>query len=213
MSRYGSSTTKRTPQFYPLGPNTSETITVSTLKLTICGRAPVVPRAEYLNNQVSRSACCTGPSIRAGDFAEILVADYLEFLSAIGYPVLVIATRTFATNPPRAVIFSVSRSSRMDMIQKVIPLRFLRPNRNSPRTTLRQELQDAVDGSAKDHVRRGESLNALKQRLLDKQNRPEAQRGSRGFKTWRVGRTKRFMEQQRCFQRHRSSRPARCSTY
>lgn len=35
-------------------------------------------------------------------------------------------------------------------------------------------LQDAVDGSAKDEVRKAESLNAIKQRLMDKQQTQEA---------------------------------------
>lgn len=37
-------------------------------------------------------------------------------------------------------------------------------------------LQDAIDGSSKDQVRRGESLNAVKQRLRDRQHPEDAKR-------------------------------------
>jgi hypothetical protein len=40
-------------------------------------------------------------------------------------------------------------------------------------------LQDAIGGSAKDPIRKGESLNAIKQRLLDKQQHEHAQQVER----------------------------------
>ena len=107
-----------------------------------------------------------GPSIRAGDFAEILIADYLEFL--IGYWV------------PRDKY--KEKAIRDESIKGVDVLGFLMPNPKapSPDDTLitfevkaqftkgkyEGRLQDAIDGSSKDILRRAFTLNATKRRLL-----------------------------------------------
>lgn len=107
-----------------------------------------------------------GPSIRAGDFAEILIADYLEFL--IGYWV------------PRDKY--KEKAIRDESIKGVDVLGFLMPNPKapSPDDTLitfevkaqltkgkyEGRLQDAIDGSSKDILRRAYTLNATKRRLL-----------------------------------------------
>jgi hypothetical protein len=108
-----------------------------------------------------------GPSIRAGDFAEILVADYLQYLHKFYVP---------RTRYDRKIIGNES-SKGSDVIA------FLQENQ-SPSTkdelliyevkALLSEnnpdnrLQIAIDDSKKDELRIAESLNAIKQRLFDK---------------------------------------------
>jgi Cap4 SAVED domain len=115
-----------------------------------------------------------GPGIRAGDFGEILVADYLQWI--LGYWV------------PRvrwnAKIVRDESSKGSD----VIGFRFHSPAGTSPQDILAvfesktkfsagssaNRLQDAINDSAKDHIRIDESLNYIKQRLFDKGQVDEA---------------------------------------
>lgn len=116
-----------------------------------------------------------GPGIRAGDFAEILVSDLLE--SVLDYFVPrtrygdkkvrdesskgsdVLGLRILSGDPlshsPRDVLFSVESKAR-----------FSKNKAN--------RLQDAVTDSAKDYFRIAESLNAMKNRLLDLQEDEQA---------------------------------------
>lgn len=108
-----------------------------------------------------------GPSIRAGDFAEILVADYVEYL--LGYWV------------PRTRYADKAVRNESKKGSDILGFKMRRAGRASPDDTLlvfeakaqlsgrkaRAVLQEAIEHSAKDEVRRAESLNAAKQRLLD----------------------------------------------
>jgi len=117
-----------------------------------------------------------GPSVRAGDFGEILVADYLQWI--LGYSV------------PRvrwnAKIVRDESSKGSD----VIGFRFSNPPGTSPNDVLAvfesktrfssgsaaNRLQDAINDSAKDHIRIDESLNYIKQRFFDKGQVDEAKK-------------------------------------
>lgn len=109
----------------------------------------------------------TGPATRSGDFCEILVSDYIEFVlnfwvprtryefkvnrntSEQGSDVMGFKFAGGEFNPnDELLIFEVKGS--------------LTGNKGIPR------LQDAVDHSDKDKARLGMSLNAVKQRLLIK---------------------------------------------
>lgn len=108
-----------------------------------------------------------GPSIRAGDFSEILIADYLEFL--IGYWV------------PRDKYRE--KVIRDESVKGVDILGFLMPDPQAPAPTdtlitfevkaqftgekYASRLQDAINGSSKDLLRRAYTLNATKRRLLN----------------------------------------------
>lgn len=109
-----------------------------------------------------------GPGIRAGDFAEILVSDLLE--SALDYFVPrtrysdkkvrdesskgsdVIGLRILSKDPlshsPHDVLFSVESKAKLSKGKS-------------------NRLQDAVTDSIKDSFRIAESLNAMKNRLID----------------------------------------------
>lgn len=113
-----------------------------------------------------------GPSIRAGDFGEILVADLLEFI--FNFEVLSRTTRY--SN-------KINRNE-SPKGSDIIGFRFIDKLNVDPRDELavfeakakftgsikgaENRLQKAIEDSAKDKFRISESLNAMKQRFFDK---------------------------------------------
>ncbi len=110
-----------------------------------------------------------GPSTRSGDFAEILVADYLTFLHEYYVP---------RTRYDRKMIGNESSkgsdvlgfkqknkkpSSKDELIIYEVKARL---SENNARNTL----QTAIDDSSKDEARLAESLNGAKQRLYDQKD-------------------------------------------
>ncbi len=124
-------------------------------------------RKEYLIDfMFPDKQSAPGPSIRSGDFSEVLLADYLEYVLKYWVP------RTRFT-------FKVQRNESVKGCD-VIGLKFEDPKKDSPEDILMtietkaalvshtgNRLQEAVDDSAKDLFRRGASLNAIKRRLDD----------------------------------------------
>ena len=126
-------------------------------------------RQEYLNQIVFPSdSAAPGPSIRSGDFAETLIADYLEYTLNYWVP------RTRFDN--KAIRNESVKGS------DVIGLKFIDTNTFSLEDTLTiieskaqlasassaNRLQDAIEDSKKDPRRKAESLNAIKRRFLEK---------------------------------------------
>lgn len=111
-----------------------------------------------------------GPSIRAGDFAEILAADYLEFVLKYWVPRTRYrdkVVRNESTKGADTVGFLFSRDGQESLSDRLAMFESkaqFSGNRSLPK------LQQAVDHSSKDVARKGESLNAIKQRLLDLQD-------------------------------------------
>lgn len=110
-----------------------------------------------------------GPSTRSGDFAEILVADYLAYLCEYYVP---------RTRYDRKIIGNESSkgsdvlgfkqknkkpSSKDELIIYEVKARL---SENNARNTL----QTAIDDSSKDEARLAESLNGAKQRLYDQKD-------------------------------------------
>jgi hypothetical protein len=110
-----------------------------------------------------------GPQVRSGDFAEILVADYLAFLHEYYVP---------RTRYDRKIIGNESSkgsdvlgfkqkgnkpSSKDELIIYEVKARL---SENSAQNTL----QTAINDSSKDEIRFAESLNGAKQRLYDQQD-------------------------------------------
>ena len=125
-------------------------------------------RADYLRDiKFPDAQNKPGPSIRSGDFGEVLVADYLEF--ALGYWL------------PRTRYRDKKIRNESTKGSDIIGFKVISPGKHNPRDSLAMfeakaqfagtkptgRLQDAVDDSAKDELRRAESLNAIKQRFLD----------------------------------------------
>lgn len=126
-------------------------------------------RAEYLRTiKFPDESAAPGPSIRAGDFGEVLVADYLEFTLAYLLPRTRYDNKTVRNESTKGT--------------DIIGFKIVSPGRDDPSDALALfeakaqlsgdtpsgRLQAAVDGSAKDEIRKAESLNAIKQRFLDR---------------------------------------------
>lgn len=108
-----------------------------------------------------------GPSIRAGDFGEILAADFLEFLLGYWVPRTRYANRVVRNESTKGsdtigFLFEADgKETRRDKL--AIFESKAKFSGDKPSTAL----QTAVDHSSKDVLRKAESLNAIKQRLLD----------------------------------------------
>ncbi len=143
-------------------------------------RSPTDTRAAFLNEvKFPDQYTAPGPSLRAGDFGEILVADFLQYLCDYWVP-RTRYDRKITKNSP------IPGSD-------IIGFRFVNDGEFSPQDELAifeskaqfsgrkttPRLQDAVNDSGKDPARRGESLSAIKQRLIDRGEQNDANRVER----------------------------------
>ncbi|MBY0148722.1 Hachiman antiphage defense system protein HamA [Neobacillus niacini] len=132
-------------------------------------------RAEYLNKiKFPDSSKAPGPSTRAGDFGEILVADYLEFILEYWVPRTRYGNKTVRNESTKG--------------SDTLAFKIIRNGQDSPKDTLaifeskaqfsgknaNPRLQDAVNDSIKDETRKAESLNAIKQILFNRNKLQEA---------------------------------------
>lgn len=129
-------------------------------------KAPSETRTDYLLSMKFPSASIApGPSIRAGDFAEILVADYLTYL----HNYIVPRTRYDRKGVPNestkgsdvlAFKQNVEKPSDDELLVYEVKAK-LSPG-------FKSMFQEAIEHSAKDHLRLAESLNGIKQRMIDR---------------------------------------------
>lgn len=132
-------------------------------------------RADYLNEiKFPDPQVAPGPSIRSGDFGETLVADFLEYI--LGYWV------------PRTRYADKDIRNESSKGSDVIGFKFVADGTESSDDMLfifeakaqfsgsapNPKLQEAIDHSQKDQRRKGESLNAIKQRLHEKGKEDQA---------------------------------------
>lgn len=127
------------------------------------------------------SAVGTGPGVRSGDFAEIIVADYIEY--KLGYWC------------PRKLRYD-SKWNRNESTKgcDVVGFKFVQDGAISPEDELfvfeskaqlalnaepQNRLQVAIDDSDKDKLREAMTLNALKQRFLERGERVPANKVER----------------------------------
>jgi hypothetical protein len=137
-------------------------------------------RAEFLKKiKFPDPSEAPGPSIRAGDFAEILASDYVEYRLGHWVPRTRYQDKTIrneSTKGSDVIGFKVARTDRAtrnDVLLIVVSKAQLSGNKPTAR------LQAAIDDSIKDMRRKAESLNAIKQRLLDTKRAAEAKRVER----------------------------------
>ena len=125
-------------------------------------------RADYLTTlKFPDAQTPPGPSVRTGDFTEILIADYVQY--ALGYWVP-------RTRYDRKTIRNESTKG-----CDVIGFNMVNLSKENPHDSLaifevkakfsgikaKHRLQHAINSSGTDHLRSAESLNAIKQRSLD----------------------------------------------
>jgi hypothetical protein len=108
-----------------------------------------------------------GPSIRAGDFCEILVTDYLEYIQNFWVPRLRFSNKDVRNESTQGTdilgfkIFDPEIESTNDV------LAIFEAKAQLVGQLKKSRLQDAIDDSAKDQIRKAESLNFLKQQFLN----------------------------------------------
>lgn len=114
-----------------------------------------------------------GPGIRAGDFGEILVADYLQYILGFWVPRVRWASKIVRDESAKGsdVIglkqYGEVPSSKDELFVFEAKTKFSQSAAN--------RLQDAINDSAKDHLRLGESLNFVKQKSFEKGKLTEVQ--------------------------------------
>jgi hypothetical protein len=137
-------------------------------------------RSEYLNKiKFPDSSNAPGPSIRAGDFGEILVSDYLEFILNYWVPRTRYGSKTVRNESTKGcdtLAFKIIRSGH-DSPEDTLAIFESKSQFSGPKPKPR--LQDAVNDSIKDEARKAESLNAIKQLLFNRNKLQEASRINR----------------------------------
>lgn len=139
-------------------------------------------RAKYLLDLVFPDAKDDfGPATRSGDFAEILIADLLESHAGYWVPRTRYSDKMVRNESPKGTDVigfkfangGPSTPSRKDALIAIESKAQLSGGKSKDR------LQDAVNDSMKDEFRIGESLNAIKRRLIDQAKEEEAERVER----------------------------------
>lgn len=146
-------------------------------KIDILRSGTGLSKKDYLlNRKFPDQTVAPGPSVRSGDFSEILIADYFEFL--LDYWI------------PRTRYSNKSNKNSSTMGSDIIGLRFFDKNETEKDTiavieskasfkSKRNGLQEAINHSVKDEKRLAESLNAMKQRYIETNNIENAKKVER----------------------------------
>ncbi|MDR1895286.1 MAG: SAVED domain-containing protein [Prevotellaceae bacterium] len=121
------------------------------------------------------SSSILGPSIRAGDFAELLISDYLEFLLGYFVPRTRYDHKTIRNESPKASDLIGFKISQLDNFSPDDEMFIFEVKAKFTSPVDGNRLQDAVNGSSKDDLRKAESLNAIKQRYKTEKKRKEKQ--------------------------------------
>jgi len=123
-------------------------------------------RKDYLEEYVFPGSQSLGPSIRAGDFAEILVADYLEFKLGYLLPRFRYAekiSRNESVKGADVVGFKIITDGEVSEDDEMITFEV----KSKFSGNAEDRLQKAIDGSVQDYgVRTAATLNAYKRRCL-----------------------------------------------
>ena len=137
--------------------------------LDILRKGTPYTRAQYLREiKFPDAGDAPGPSIRAGDFSEILVADYLQYLLGYWVPRNRYCNKINRNESPKGsdiLGFKLVREGQ-ESVRDVLAIYEVKSRFSGTKPYNR--LQEAVTDSCKDVTRRAESLNAIKQHLLDK---------------------------------------------
>lgn len=125
--------------------------------------------ADYLRTVVFPDAQeAPGPSLRSGDFGEILVADYIEFVLGYWCPrELRYQDRWNRNESTKGCDIIGFKFASNEPIHRDDEL-FIFESKSGMAKTNANRLQDAINDSAKDKVREAMTLNAIKRRLLVK---------------------------------------------
>ena len=135
-------------------------------------------REEYLLSIKFPSTKGLGPSLRAGDFGEILVADFLEYILGYWVPRTRYDRKTIqdeSTKGSDLTGFNIVGTEYSP--QDSLVIFEVKTGLSGKKYT--GTLQKAVEHSIKDDLRKAESLNAIKQRLIDRKEFDDAKKVAR----------------------------------
>lgn len=131
-------------------------------------------KSEFLNKIKFPNSSPPGPSVRAGDFSEILVADYLEFVLNYWIPRTRYGSKTISNESTKGsdiLAFKIINDEE-DSLEDTLAI--IEAKAQFTGRKANPILQKAVEDSVKDMARKAESLNAIKQQLFYKNKLREA---------------------------------------
>lgn len=134
-------------------------------------------RPDYLTD--IKFPCKTsklGPGIRAGDFGEILVSDYLQYRLEYWVPRVRWSSKVVRDESPKGSDVIGFKFHKEDSEASPKDVLFVFESKTKFSNSKVNRLQDAINDSAKDHIRIDESLNFIKQKLFDKNKIEQARR-------------------------------------
>jgi len=133
-------------------------------------------RKAYLNDiKFPSQTSKLGPSIRAGDFGEILVADYLQWILNFWVPRVRWGAKVIRDESPKGSdVIGFRFHKKNEISNKDVLAVFETKAKFSKGDGKKSRMQDAINDSAKDHLRIDESLNYIKQKLLEQNNHNDA---------------------------------------
>mgnify|MGYP006899054753 FL=1 len=109
-----------------------------------------------------------GPSLRSGDFGEIVVADFIEFFLGYWWPRDLRYqdrwNRDDSTKGCDVIGFKFANEDNPGPADEL----FIFESKSSMSASAANRFQNAIDDSAKDRLREGMSLNAIKRRFFDR---------------------------------------------
>jgi len=133
-------------------------------------------RSDYLTNiKFPSRTTKLGPGIRAGDFGEILVADYLQWLLGCWVPRVRWSSKVVRDESPKGSDVIGIQFHMKDGQASDKDVLFVFESKTKFSASGINRLQDAINDSAKDHIRIDESLNFIKQKLFEKRDIEQAQ--------------------------------------
>lgn len=115
-----------------------------------------------------------GPSIRAGDFAEILVADFVEYFLGYWCPRELRYDQKFSRNESAKGCDVLGFKFASNIFGDPKDELFIFESKAALTGNPKNRLQDAVNDSVKDQYREALSLNAIKQRFLERSDTKNA---------------------------------------
>ncbi len=137
-------------------------------------------RSDYLIDiKFPSKSTKLGPGIRAGDFGEILVSDYLQWLLGYWVPRVRWSSKVVRDESPKGSDVIGFRFNKKDGKASTKDVLFVFESKTKFSKTKINRLQNAINDSAKDHIRIDESLNFIKQKLFEKRDIEQAQKIAR----------------------------------
>lgn len=132
-------------------------------------------RSDYLTDiKFPSKTSKLGPGIRAGDFGEILIADYLQWLLDCWVPRVRWSSKVVRDESLKGsdvIGFRFHKENNESSTEDVL---FVFESKTKFSNSKINRLQNAINDSAKDHIRIDESLNFIKQKFLEKEKNEQA---------------------------------------